>query len=76
MALIDIPHVVDAYPDPKWIIHPDGSIEQRVIVITDLEMNVLHPKYGKEAADKLLAALSEHSRNPHRVGKLVLKTRR
>jgi hypothetical protein len=73
MALLDIPHVTGAHTEMEGL--PDGSMDIVVVVETDLELDVLHPKHDKTKVDKLLGALAEHIQsNPHHIGKLRLTT--
>jgi hypothetical protein len=59
MALVDIPHVIHAFHDVEKQ-QPDGSGEQIVVVLTDLELHVHHPEHDKANVDALMQALSDH----------------
>jgi len=75
MVLTEIAHVIGAHVEIEG--QMDGTIEIVVVVDTDLELNMLHPKHDKPAVDKLLGDLYNHIKsNPHHVGKIRLRTMR
>jgi hypothetical protein len=73
MALMDVPHVTGAQTEMEM--RQDGSVDIIVVVETDLELDVLHPKHDKVEVASLVQALSCHMiSNPYHAGKLCLRT--
>jgi hypothetical protein len=74
-ALIDIPNIVDIWTEMEG--KPDGSMDAVVVVVTDLELDALHPQHDKAKVDALIEALGSHmQRNPNHIDKIRLTTRR